>query len=99
MSEVACAFNSTALSVADVKLEVFEAGHGAPIMFLHETLGVASARRCIEQLAERRRVVAPSHPGFGSSSLPDWLDSVEDISHLYLGLMDELGLDRVDLVG
>lgn len=99
MSQVACALNSTTISIADVELEVFEAGRGPATLFLHETLGVASAGRCLERIAESRRVIAPSHPGFGASSLPGWLDSVEGISHLYLGLLDRLGLDRVDLVG
>ncbi len=45
------------------------------------------------------RVIAPSHPGFGRSSLPDWLDSVDDIAHVYLELMDRLGLTRADVVG
>jgi pimeloyl-ACP methyl ester carboxylesterase len=31
--------------------------------------------------------------------LPDWLDSVDDIAHLYLELLDRLNLDTVDLVG
>ena len=44
-------------------------------------------------------MIAPSHPGFGKSELPDWLDSVEDIAHVYLELMDRLGLAAVDLVG
>ena len=44
-------------------------------------------------------MIAPSHPGFGKSDLPDWLDSVEDIAHVYLELMDRLGLDEVDLLG
>ena len=44
-------------------------------------------------------MIAPSHPGFGKSSLPDWLDSIDDIAHVYLELMDRHGLDRIDLVG
>jgi hypothetical protein len=37
-------------------------------------------------LAQARiAVIAPSHPGFGKSSLPDWLDSIDDrIAHVYL---------------
>ena len=49
--------------------------------------------------SEKRRFVAPTHPGFGTSTLPDWLDSVDDIAHLYLELMDILKLDGIDLVG
>ena len=50
-------------------------------------------------LAQRRRVIAPSHPGFGASGLPLWLDTIDDIAHLYLELMDRRGLARVDVVG
>src|ERR1700730_14712389 len=35
----------------------------------------------------------------GASSLPDWLDSVDDIAHINLELMDRLGLTRTDVVG
>lgn len=50
-------------------------------------------------LAKRRRVIAPSHPGFGKSSLPLWLDHPSDIAHVYLELLDALGLSRVDVIG
>ena len=41
----------------------------------------------------------PRTPDFGKSSLPDWLDSIDDIAHLYLELLDRLALDAVDVVG
>ena len=50
-------------------------------------------------MAKVRRVIAPSHPGFGRSALPDWIDGIDDIAHIYLELMDRMGLTRVDLVG
>ena len=61
----------------------------------------ASGSTCLFSICSRkgRRVVAPSHPGFGKSSLPDWIDSVDDIAHVYLELMDRLALTKVDLVG
>ena len=43
--------------------------------------------------------IAPSHPGFGKSALPDWVESPDDIAHMHLELMDRLGLARVDLIG
>jgi pimeloyl-ACP methyl ester carboxylesterase len=49
-------------------------------------------------LAAKRRVVAPSHPGYGKSSLPFWLDSIDDIAHVYLELLDRIGPDQVDLI-
>jgi pimeloyl-ACP methyl ester carboxylesterase len=53
----------------------------------------------LARLAGARRLIAPSHPGFGRSGLPDWLDHVADIAHLYLALIDRLEVARCDLVG
>ena len=87
------------ISIAGVELEMFERGHGAPILYLHGGAGIALDVPFIELIARERRIIAPSHPGFGKSSLPDWLDSVDDIAHIYLELMDRLGLTRTDIVG
>jgi pimeloyl-ACP methyl ester carboxylesterase len=96
--------NATIMKLAGVDLELFEAGdehgnHGRGVLFLHSGQGYDPWQRFAAQLAAQRRLIAPSHPGFGKSSLPDWLDSVDDIAHLYLELMDRLDLDEVDLVG
>jgi pimeloyl-ACP methyl ester carboxylesterase len=42
-------------------------------------------------------VVAPSHPGFGGSSLPEDFESVDDLTYVYLDWLGELG--PVHLVG
>jgi pimeloyl-ACP methyl ester carboxylesterase len=85
--------------VADVEIDVFEAGRGRPLLFLHGGGGFAEEQPFVPLLAKSRRLIAPSHPGFGNSSLPDWLDSVDDIAHLYLELLDKLALKDIDLVG
>ena len=87
------------ITVAGIELEIFERGRGDPTLYLHGGAGIGSDIPFLELIAKERRVIAPSHPGFGRSSLPDWLDSVDDISHVYLELMDRLGLMRLDLVG
>ena len=87
------------ISVAGVELEIFERGQGTPIFYLHGGAGIGLDVPFLDLLAKERRVVAPSHPGFGKSSLPDWLDSIDDIAHVYLELLDTLGLDNVDIVG
>ena len=90
---------SNMISIAGVELEMLERGHGAPLLYLHGGAGFALDAPFIDLLARERRIIAPSHPGFGRSSLPDWLDSVDDIAHIYLELMDRLGLKRTDVVG
>src|SRR5258708_33386934 len=87
------------ISIAGVELEILERGRGAPMLYLHGGGGIGLDLPFIDLLASERRIVAPSHPGFGKSSLPDWLDSVDDIVHIYLELMDRLGLTRTDIVG
>ena len=87
------------MSIAGIELEMFERGQGAPILYLHGGGGIARDGPFLDLLARERRVIAPSHPGFGKSSLPDWLDSVDDIAHIYLELMDRVGLTRADLFG
>jgi pimeloyl-ACP methyl ester carboxylesterase len=87
------------ISIAGVELEMVERGQGAPLIYLHGGGGLGTDGPFLDLLARERRVIAPSHPGFGRSSLPDWLDSVDDIAHIYLELMDRLSLTRTDLVG
>src|SRR5260370_27146674 len=87
------------ISIAGVELEIFERGRGAPMLYLHGGGGIGLDLPFIDLLASEPRIVASSHPGFGKSSLPDWLDSVDDIAHTYLELMDLLGLTRADIVG
>jgi pimeloyl-ACP methyl ester carboxylesterase len=90
------------VKVADVELELFDSGGphpGSPILFLHGAGGFAPGQAFVAPLSASHRLVAPTHPGFGLSSLPDWLDSIDDIAHLYLELMDHQHLNGADLIG
>jgi pimeloyl-ACP methyl ester carboxylesterase len=89
----------TTRTIGGVELELFEGGEAAPLMWLHGAEGFDETHAFVGLLAARRRLVAPSHPGFGKSSLPEWLDHVDDIAHLYLELMDRLALARLDVAG
>lgn len=87
------------IRLGDVDLELHEVGEGTPLLFLHSGQGFVPEQPFVGMLAKRHRVIAPSHPGFGASSLPDWIDSVDDIAHIYLELMDRLGLHRTKIMG
>jgi pimeloyl-ACP methyl ester carboxylesterase len=87
------------IQIAGIDLIVFEAGQGAPLLWLHGAPGFNPKHEFVELVAARRRLIAPSHPGFGKSALPDWLDSVDDIAHVYLELLDRLDLRQTDVVG
>ncbi len=87
------------MSVAGVDLELIERGLGRPLVFLHGGEGLWPDRPWLDLLAKRYRVIAPSHPGYGASPLPDWLGSVEDLAYLYLDLADALALEDAILMG
>jgi pimeloyl-ACP methyl ester carboxylesterase len=44
-------------------------------------------------------VFVPEHPGFGSSDHPPWIRNTADMAMYYLDFLDELGAQRMHLVG
>lgn len=93
---------SAAAQMRDIRgqaTEIFELGSGAPLVFLHPARGLDGCEAFLNALAREYRVVAPSHPGFGHSQAPYWMNSVEDIAYFYLDLFDTLGLEHFALAG
>jgi pimeloyl-ACP methyl ester carboxylesterase len=87
------------LAVSGVRIELLELGRGRPLLFLHPEIGIAPDAPVLDRLAERTRVIAPVHPGFGGSEQPSWFTTVDDLAYFYLDLIDELDLAEVVLVG
>jgi pimeloyl-ACP methyl ester carboxylesterase len=87
------------ISIAGVSLELEERGSGQPLLFLHAGEGLQPQLEWLDLLARRFRVVAPHHPGWGTSALPDWLMTVDDLAYLYLDLAASEGLEDAILVG
>jgi pimeloyl-ACP methyl ester carboxylesterase len=88
------------LKLGGEDVRVLEQGDGAPLGFLPSFGGLGSWTPFLARLAERRRVIAPSLPGFpgGGSGfrslddLPDWLAATLD-------LLEAAGLEGADLLG
>lgn len=80
-------------------IEAVDLGQGRPILFLHPGIGIDPAAPVLSELAKGGRVIAPSHPGFGTSQLPSGMNSVDDVSYFYLDLLDEMDLRDVLVVG
>ena len=87
------------LTVQGAPLEVSEQGRGQPILVLHGEDGLAPQAPFLELLAAHGRVIAPSHPGFGHSPDSDYIDTVDDLSYLYLDLLSEQNLRDVVVLG
>jgi len=89
----------TSIVVNGAAIETVDRGQGQPILFLHPGIGIEPAAPVLAALAHGRRVIAPSHPGFGTSQLPKGMSSVDDLSYFYLDLLDQLDLRDVLVVG
>src|SRR5262249_44598866 len=89
----------TSIAVNGTTIELVDRGHGRPILFLHPGIGIDPDAPVLAALERGGRVIAPSHPGFGTSQLPKGMNSVDDLSYFYLDLLDQLDLDDVLMVG
>jgi pimeloyl-ACP methyl ester carboxylesterase len=88
-----------AMVVNGLRLEAIDRGSGPPLLFLHPGIGVDLNAPALELLARNHRVIAPTHPGFGGSELPNGMNTVDDLAYFYLDLLDALDLRNVTLVG
>jgi pimeloyl-ACP methyl ester carboxylesterase len=90
------------IDLGDIGVELTERGKGRPILFLHpgHPAGrVDAGARVLELLAQDARVIAPTHPGFGTGPAPRHLTTVDDLAYLYLDLMEALNLRDCAVIG
>ena len=87
------------LTVSGIELEVVRRGSGRQILALHGFQTIDPDARFLDLLGRYGEVIAPSGPGFGHSPRPKDFDTVYDLVHLYLDLLNALPGDKVTLVG
>src|SRR3954453_16197658 len=87
------------MDVRGTRIRVLRGGKGAPLIFLHGASGHVGWLPFLDRLSQRFDVIAPEHPGFGSSDDPAWLDRTSDLGYFYFDLIDTLRCDRVHLMG
>jgi pimeloyl-ACP methyl ester carboxylesterase len=85
--------------VGGERCRVLEKGEGPPLGFLGGLRGLPRWTPFLDRLAERRRVVAPSLPGFPGALGHQRLDDVADWVTATLDLLEASGLEGADLVG
>jgi len=79
------------LSAAGLELEVVRAGAGRPVLVLHGFETLPADAPVLSLLGRHAAVVAPSHPGFGDSERPADFETVYDLVHLYLEVLEGFG--------
>jgi len=90
------------VAVAGQAVHVEQAGRGDAVLLLHG-FGASSYawRLVVPELARHHRVIAPDLNGFGWTQRPESLEAyaLEGQARLVVGLLDELGVERVQVVG
>jgi pimeloyl-ACP methyl ester carboxylesterase len=90
---------SVAVAGGRRKIRVFEAGEGAPLVFLHGAGGLTEDSPFLAALARRWHVHAPLLPGYGDSEGAESLRDMLDVTLHTFDVVDALGLERPTLVG
>jgi pimeloyl-ACP methyl ester carboxylesterase len=85
-------------TVNGIKVVMLTAGQGEPLMFWHGG-GTFHGFEFAKPWASKYKVMIPFHPGFGDSADDASISSIHDYVMHYLDLFDQLGLDKVNLIG
>jgi pimeloyl-ACP methyl ester carboxylesterase len=84
--------------VNGIKTVVHVAGQGRPVVYFHGA-GTWTGLDFARPWAERFKVIAPMHPGWGESGDEPQLDDIHEYVLHYLDLFDQLKVSPFDLVG
>ena len=88
------------VSIAGTPLNVVEMGSGPPLVFIHGLGGSwTNWLENIPHFARTHRVIALDLPGFGASPEDGTETSIKGYAELLDALCDELGIERVVVVG
>jgi len=87
------------IEIAGAKIHLLKGGQGKPLVIFHSVEGNLGWRLYHRQLAQHFTVYAPTLPGFGLSQRPPWLETFTDLSRFSLWFLQELGVEKVSLLG
>ncbi|MGY1718644.1 alpha/beta fold hydrolase [Blastococcus sp. SYSU DS0552] len=86
------------VAVDSGRVRLLRDGEGPSLLYLHGVGDLGGWLPALAQLARAHRVLRPDHPGFnGSDDLA--VATPADVAGVHLRLLDELGVDAVDVVG
>src|SRR5579863_2973674 len=90
---------SDRMTINGIELEVLRRGSGPPLVLLHGMDTVHPQAPFLDRLGRHAEIIAPSMPGFGNTKRPADFDTIYDLVHLHLALIDALPYDQVALLG
>ena len=95
----ATAPKSDFVTIQGFQMEVERRGAGEPLLvLLSEESAFELEAPFLAELAAKHELIIPHPPGFGRSERPDWVSSPDDISYMYLDLVEKLGLKNIPVL-
>jgi len=91
-------FERRTLRINGIDTVLLEAGSGPPLVYLHGA-GTAPGFDFAWPWTKKFQVIIPYHPGFGASADDPQVTEIHDYVLHYLELFEQLGLNRIRLVG
>ena len=96
---MAANFAEELVQVGGTKIQLFKGGSGEPLLLLHGSGGNRGWLRYVQSLAKQYTVYLPTHPGFGASERPDWIQNMQDLACFYTWFQEEQGLESARCIG
>ena len=87
------------VQVGEARLHLLRGGTGRPALVLHGMEGPEGWLEFHDRLARHAEVLAPSHPGYGASERPEWMESITHQALYYEWFLRDAGIEQVDLIG
>lgn len=87
------------LKIANTRVEAEYLGNGPPLIFLHGEDGFEINSSLVSRLAHKFHIIAPRLPGFGKTQLQDNIRNIDDVSYIWLDLLDRLDVKDAVILG
>lgn len=87
------------VTVRGAQVRILQAGHGKPLLYLHDETDPGTWQPAHEAWAADYTVHRPDLPGFNHSERRTDVDTIADLAHRMWDVADEQGLDQIRLIG